>query len=55
MYAKKDIKKNEPFKKSNIAIKGPAGGLLPKYLTVILDKRAKKKILKDEPITWDLL
>ena len=28
LYAKKDIKKNEKFS-INIAIKGPAGGLLP--------------------------
>ena len=55
LYAKKDIKKNETFKKSNIAIKGPAGGLLPKYMSIIINKKAKTKILKDEPITWDLL
>ena len=55
LYAKKNIKKNETFKKSNIAIKGPAGGLLPKYLSIIINKKAKTKILKDEPITWDLL
>ena len=53
LYAKKDIKKNETFKKSNIAIKGPAGGLLPKYISIIINKKAKKTILKDEPITWE--
>ena len=55
LYAKKNIKKNETFKKSNITIKGPAGGLPPKYMSIIMNKKAKTKILKDEPITWDLL
>ena len=55
LYAKKNIKKNETFKKSNITIKGPAGGLLPKYMSIIINKKAKTKVLKDEPITWDLL
>ena len=55
LYAKKKIKKNETFKKSNIAIKGPAGGLLPKYMSIIINKKAKTEIHKDEPITWDLL
>ena len=53
LYAKKNIKKNEKFSKSNIAIKGPAGGLLPKYMSVIINKKAKTKIQKDEPITWE--
>ena len=55
MYAKKDIKKNEKFTKLNIAIKGPAGGLLPKYMSVIINKKSKTKIQKDEPITWEKL
>ena len=53
LYAKKDIKKNERFSKSNIAIKGPAGGLLPKYISVLINKKAKSGIQKDEPITWE--
>lgn len=53
LYAKKDIKKNERFSKSNIVIKGPAGGLLPKYISVLINKKAKSGIQKDEPITWE--
>ena len=52
---KKISKKMKRLKKSNIAIKGPAGGLLPKYFSIIINKKAKTKILKDEPITWDML
>lgn len=53
LYAKRNINKNEKFTNLNIDIKGPAGGLLPKYLPVIINKKAKTKILKDEPITWE--
>ena len=53
LYAKKDIKKGEKFTKSNVTIKGPAGGLLPKYIEVIINKKTKYRIQKDEPITWD--
>ena len=53
LYAKKNIKKGEKFTKSNVTIKGPAGGLLPKYIDVIINKKTKRKVQKDEPITWD--
>ena len=53
LYAKKNINKGKKFTKNNVTIKGPAGGLLPKYIKVIINKKTKTKILKDEPITWD--
>lgn len=52
LYANKNIKKGEKFSKFNISIKGPAGGLLPKYLKVLLTKKSKLYIKQDEPITW---
>ena len=52
LYASENINKGEKFTKVNISIKGPAGGLLPKYMQVILSKKSKTKIEKDEPITW---
>ena len=52
LYAKKIIKMGDRFNEHNVTIKGPAGGLLPKYMTVILNRKAKIKIDKDEPITW---
>ena len=52
LYASKNIRKGEKFTKSNISIKGPAGGLLPKYMNVVLTKSSKFNIQKDEPITW---
>jgi len=55
LYAKKDLKKGEKITKKNITIKGPAGGILPKYLDLIINKKIQKKVDKDYPITWDLL
>ncbi len=39
--------------KNNIVVKGPGGGILPKYLDLVLNRRAKRKILEDHPISWD--
>ena len=52
IYAKKNIKKGEKFTKKNICIKGPAGGIMPKYIDMILGKKASESIKSDYPITW---
>ena len=36
----------------NIIIKGPAGGIMPKFINIILNRKSITKIEKDEPITW---
>jgi N,N'-diacetyllegionaminate synthase len=53
LYAKKLIKKGERFSMQNVIIKGPAGGLLPKYLDIILNRKSLIKLEKDEPINWN--
>ena len=53
IYAKKNIKKGEKLNKFNLTIKGPSGGLLPKYMEMLINRRVKKLILKNTPITWD--
>ena len=55
LYASRDIKKGEILNKKNITIKGPAGGILPKYLDIVLGKKTKHSLKSDEPITWDLI
>ena len=52
LYAKTIIKKGEKFSNKNIIVKGPAGGLLPKYINVILNRKSISNIEKDQPITW---
>jgi len=55
LYADRNIKKGEALSKKNITIKGPAGGILPKYINIILGKKAKTNIKTDEPITWEVI
>jgi sialic acid synthase SpsE/protoporphyrinogen oxidase len=55
IYASKKIKKGEKFSHKNLCIKGPGGGILPKYLNLIIGKSAKNEILEDFPIEWKSL
>ena len=55
IYAKRNLKRGERITKNNIIIKGPGGGILPKYLDLILNKKIRTNIYKDYPITWDIL
>ncbi len=55
IYANKNLKKGEKILKNSIIVKGPAGGLAPKYLDLIIGKKIIKNIPKDYPVTWDHL
>ena len=39
VYAKKNIKSGEKLTKNNLIIKGPGGGILPKFIDIILNKK----------------
>ena len=52
LYAAHDIKIGEIIELNKIAIKGPGGGILPKYLDIVLGRRATEDIDSDTPITW---
>ena len=53
IFSFKKIKKGEKISKHNIIIKGPAGGISPKYLDIILGKKINKSIKEDQPIKWE--
>jgi sialic acid synthase SpsE/protoporphyrinogen oxidase len=55
IYTAKDIKKGTIITKEMITVKGPGGGLLPKYTKILIGKTATKDIESDCPITWDIL
>jgi N,N'-diacetyllegionaminate synthase len=55
IVAKTDIGSGEPLRRGVIAIKRPGTGIEPKYFDMIVDMRAKKTILKDQIITWDMI
>jgi N-acetylneuraminate synthase/N,N'-diacetyllegionaminate synthase len=49
----KDISKGTIISGEMLIIKRPALGISPEYLEIVIGRRAKKNIKKDEPITWD--
>lgn len=55
LYAACDIKKGQVITREMIAIKGPGGGILPRYLDIVAGRAAKKDIEADYPITWDVI
>ena len=54
LFAVKDIKKGEYFTHDNVKSIRPGNGLHPKYLGLILGKKATKNIKKATPFTFDL-
>lgn len=53
LYARANIKKGDLITEEVIMIKGPAGGLLPKYRDIVIGRIAKEDIEEDYPITWE--
>jgi N,N'-diacetyllegionaminate synthase len=52
LYANRDLKVGDIIKPEDIIIKGPAGGILPKYQDIIIGKKLVQNIEKDFPINW---
>lgn len=55
IYASKDIIAGEEFTIENIRIVRPGYGLAPKYYEQILGRKAKSKISKGSPLSFDLI
>ncbi|MCH9644441.1 MAG: N-acetylneuraminate synthase family protein [Gammaproteobacteria bacterium] len=55
LYAAVDINIGEIITEDKIVIKGPGGGLLPKYKDIIVGRKANNKVEADFPITWDVI
>jgi sialic acid synthase SpsE len=54
LYAKNNIREGQIIKENDLVIKGPGGGLLPKYLDIVVGKKANQSIKADYPITWEI-
>jgi N-acetylneuraminate synthase len=52
LFAKRDISKGESFWEGNTVFKRPGSGIEPKFLNLILNKKSKSDIKKDEFIRW---
>lgn len=55
LFIVKDIEKGEILTSENVRSIRPNYGLAPKYLNDVLGKKAKSKIEKGTPLTWDLI
>jgi len=55
LFAVEDIKKGEVFSQENIKSIRPSDGLAPKYMDVVLGRRAKVDIKFGTPLSWDLI
>ncbi len=55
IYANRDLKEGEILKLADIVVKGPGGGILPKYMDIVVGRKIRKNINKDYPITWEII
>ena len=46
------LEKGQTINKSMLTVKGPSGGLLPKYINIVEGRKATRDIIADYPITW---
>ena len=55
LFFVEDIEKGEEIKETNLRSIRPGNGLAPKYYQDILGRRARNKIQRGTPASWDLL
>jgi len=55
LFVVQDVKAGEPFTEQNVRSIRPGYGLPPKYLDIVLKKRAARNITRGMPLSWDVL
>ena len=55
IFAARDIEQGENFSSQNVRIIRPSNGLEPKHYDTVLKKKAKVKIKRGHPLSWDLI
>lgn len=53
LYINKNLSKGKLITKDDLIIKGPGGGILPKYIDLVIGRKLTQDILNDYPITWN--
>lgn len=53
IYANVEIKAGTTLSENMLTIKGPGGGLPPKFWGMVVGRQARRNIEPDHPITWD--
>lgn len=55
IIAKKNIPKGKIIEKSDLTIKRPGYGIPPKFLDIVIGRKANKDIEIDDILTWDMI
>jgi N,N'-diacetyllegionaminate synthase len=55
LYALVHISKGQIISRDMLTVKGPSGGILPKYLEIVVGRKATEDIPADYPITWNII
>jgi sialic acid synthase SpsE len=55
IYACRRIKKGQKVSSGDIVLKGPAFGISPRFMEIVIGMRANEDIELDVPITWESL
>jgi pseudaminic acid synthase len=55
LYVTKDVKKGEPLTAENIRAIRPGFGLAPKWLDLVMGRKAARDIARGTPVSWDIL
>ena len=55
IHAKRDILEGETITEEMICSKRPGYGIKPKYINLVVGRRAKRKITAEEWITWEMI
>jgi len=55
VVAARDIREGEIFTHNNLTVKRPGTGMPPTELSLVLNRRAAKRIGEDELITWEMI
>tara|TARA_B100000315_G_scaffold260775_1_gene325089 strand:- start:4008 stop:6392 length:2385 start_codon:yes stop_codon:yes gene_type:complete len=53
LYARIDIPKGKIVTSDSVTIKGPGGGLQPRYIDIVIGRIARRSLKADHPITWE--
>ena len=53
LYSRIDIPAGEIVTSDAVTIKGPGGGLQPRYIDIVIGRTARRDLKADHPITWE--
>lgn len=55
LFVVEDVRQGEVFTERNVRSIRPSGGLPPRFLPVVLGRRAARNLVRGTPLSWDLV